>query len=307
MARISFYDEISKNKRASILLAIIVSLILFGLLYSVTYLFAPGYLIVVIPFSLILIMIYTYGSYMYGDRVVLSSSGAVPAEGRDYLYLRDTTEGLSIAAGLPVPDLYIIPSDEMNAFATGRNPDHASIAVTEGLIRRLNRQELEGVIAHEMSHIRNRDIQFMTLVAVLVGLVAIISHIILRTYRFGAITGRRVGRRGRGDRETKGLDVIILIVGFILAIFAPIATRVVQFAISRRREYLADASGVELTRYSEGLASALEMIMKHNEGKMDVSEAVSHIFFVDPNRSALDALYATHPPIEERIRRLRAM
>jgi heat shock protein HtpX len=234
--------------------------------------------------------------------VVLRTTGARPAEGPEHIYLRDTVEGLSLAAGMPPPEVYVVPSEEINAFATGRDPEHASVAVTTGLLRVLDRQELEGVLAHEISHIRNRDISFMTLVAVLVGLAAILSHIILRTYRFGA-TG---GPRGRGDRDRKGLDVAILAVGFFLAIFAPILTRIVQFAVSRQREFLADASGVELTRYSEGLASALEKIRDHNRGKMDVSEAVSHIFFVDPNRSALDALYATHPPIDERIRRLRA-
>jgi heat shock protein HtpX len=168
----------------------------------------------------------------------------------------------------------------------------------------LDRQELEGVISHEISHIRNRDITFMTLVAVLVGLAAILSHIILRTYRFG---GLRSGRRGRRDEKGGGLVVVILVVGFILAIFAPILTRIVQFAVSRRREFLADASGAEMTRYPEGLASALEKIMRHNTGEMDVSEAVSHLFISDPNRSPLDSLYATHPPMEERIYRLRAM
>jgi heat shock protein HtpX len=176
--------------------------------------------------------------------------------------------------------------------------------VTRGLLNTLDRQELEGVLAHELSHVRNRDVTFMTLVAVLVGLVAILSHIILRTYRFG---GSRRGSRGRGDGDKRGLEIAILAVGFILAIFAPLLTRIVQFAVSRKREYLADASGAELTRYPEGLASALQKIKGHNRGDMDVSEAVSHLFIADPNKSALDALYATHPPLDERIKRLRAM
>jgi len=160
---------------------------------------------------------------------------------------------------------------------------------------------LEGVVAHEMSHIRNRDILFMTLVAVLVGLAAIVSHLILRSFRYGGV------RRGDRGKRGGGLEVAVLAAGFILAIFAPIVVRLVQFAVSRRREFLADSSAVEITRYPDGLASALEKIMKKNQGKMDVSEAVSHLFFVDPKHSALDALYATHPPMEERIRRLRAM
>ncbi len=304
MGRLSFHDEITRNKRSSIILTVIVAFITLALVVSIAYIFAPEYLLVVLPLSILLIIAYSYGSYMYGDQVILSSTGAVPAEGREYLYLRDTVEGLSIAAGIPPPKVYVVPSDEMNAFATGRDPEHASVTVTKGLIRALNRQELEGVLAHELSHIRNRDIMFMMLVAVLVGLAAILSHVILRTYRFRALTGRG---RGRRDRRSGGVEILILAVGFILAIFAPILTRIVQSAISRKREYLADASGVELTRYSEGLASALEKIREHNRGKMDVSEAMSHIFFVDPNRSALDSLYATHPPIEERIRRLRTM
>jgi heat shock protein HtpX len=304
MGRLSFEDEIARNKRSSILLAIILSFILLILVNTLAYLIAPEYLFLVLPITVLIIVAQTYTSYMYGDRVVLSATGAVLAEGRDYVYLRDTVEGLSIAAGIPPPKVYIIPSDELNAYATGRDPEHASIAVTRGLMQRLDRQELEGVVAHEMSHIANRDILFMTLVAVLVGLAAIVSHIILRSFRWGVPRG---GRRGRGDRDGGSLQVLILVIGFILAIFAPIVTRLVQLAVSRRREYLADASGASLTRYPEGLASALEKMMNINRGKMDVSEAVSHLFFVDPNRSALDALYATHPPIEERIKRLREM
>jgi len=300
----SLYDEISRNKRSSILLASVLSLITVALIFSFSYIFAPEYLYFVLPFSLIFVVGYSYSSWMYGDQVVLSAAGAVPAEGREHIYLRDTVEGLSLAAGVPTPKVYVVPSDEINAFATGRDPEHASVAVTRGLLNALDRQELEGVLAHELSHIRNRDVTFMPLVAVLVGLVAILSHIILRTYRFG---GGRRGRRGRGDGDKRGLEIAILAVGFLLAIFAPLLTRIVQFAVSRKREYLADASGAELTRYPEGLASALEKIKGHNRGKMDVSEAVSHLFIADPNRSALDALYATHPPLEERIKRLRAM
>jgi heat shock protein HtpX len=303
MERRSFHDEMARNRRKSILLASTLSVIIVALVYSFAYIFAPEYVYVVLPVSLLFVVVYSYSSWMYGDQVVLRTTGARPAEGREHVYLRDTVEGLSLAAGMPPPEVYVVPSEEINAFATGRDPEHASVAVTTGLLRALDREELEGVLAHEVSHIRNRDVSFMTLVAVLVGLAAILSHIILRTYRFGAVGGRR----GRGDRDRKGLDVAILAVGFFLAIFAPILTRIVQFAVSRQREFLADASGVELTRYSGGLASALEKIRDHNRGEMDVSEAVSHLFIADPNRSALDALYATHPPIDERIRRLRAM
>jgi len=301
MDRISFQDEITRNRRSSLLLAVIVSALIFALVCVIVYIFAPEFILVAMPLSAFLIFAYSLGSYRYGDGVVLSATGARLAEGREYQYLRDTLEGLSIAAGIPPPKPYVIESGEMNALATGRDPEHASVAVTTGLLKQLDRQELEGVLAHEVSHIRNRDILFMTLVAVLVGLAAILSHVILRSYRFGVI------RRGRREKRGGGIEVVILVIGFVLAIFAPIVARIVQFAVSRRREYLADASAVELTRYPEGLASGLETIMKMNRGNMDVSEAVSHIFFVDPNRSPLDSLYATHPPIEERIERLRSM
>jgi heat shock protein HtpX len=302
MSKRTFIQEMARNRRDSILLTVVVSLVLFGLVFSLAYIFAPDMLLFVLPISIFLIIIYTWSSYQYGDQVILSSTGARPAEGREYQYLRDTVEGLSIAAGIPVPKIYVIESDELNAFATGRDPQHASIAVTTGLIRNLNRQELEGVVAHEMSHIRNKDVQFMTLVAVLVGLAAILSHIILRGLWFGG------GRQRRRDREKGGgAEVILLVVGVVLAIIAPIVTRLVQLAVSRRREFLADASGAELTRYPEGLASALEKIGRLNKGNMNVSEAVSHIFIADPVHSALDSLYATHPPIEERIKRLREM
>jgi len=300
MQRRSFHDEQSRNRRDSILLAIVVSVVLFALIVSISYIWAPDAVYVMVPISLLFVFIYTWSSYQYGDRVVLSSTGAVPAEGPQYTYLNDTVEGLAIAAGIPKPAVYVVPSDEINAFATGKDPEHASVAVTTGLMRTLDRQEMEGVIAHEMSHIRNRDVQFMTLVAVLVGLAGILSHMILRSYWWG-------GRRGRRDKDRGNIGLIIVAVGFVLAIFAPILTRLVQLAVSRRREFMADASGVELTRYPDGLADALEKIMKHNRGDMKVSEAVSHLFIADPNRSALDALYATHPPIEERIKRLREM
>jgi heat shock protein HtpX len=300
--RRTFYDEQRRNKRDSLLLAIVVSLVLFGLVYSFAYIIAPEALIFVLPFSVILILAYTWGSYQYGDQIVLSSVHARPAEGNEYIYLNNVAEGLSIAAGIPVPKVYILDDPEINAFATGKDPQHASIAVTTGALQKLNRAELEGVVAHELSHIRNRDVEFMTYIAVLVGLVSILSHIILR---WAWIAPRS---RGRGrDRGGSGIEVVVLVLGLVLAILAPIAVALIQFAINRRREFMADASGAELTRYPEGLASALEKIKNNNPGKMKVDEAVSPLFISDPNKSALDNLFATHPPLEERIKRLRQM
>ncbi len=302
MAKRTFYQEMARNRRNSLLLVIVVSLVLFGLIYTIGFIFAPDAIIVVIPVAIIIIVIYTWSSYQYGDQVVLSSVKAQPADGPQYVYLRDTVEGLAIAAGIPPPKVYVMESPEINAFATGRDPEHASIAVTTGALSALNRQELEGVVAHEMSHVRNRDVEFMMLVAVLVGLASILSHIIIRGLWFGG--GRRRGR----DREGgNGLEILVLVIGVILAIIAPVLVRIVQLAVSRSREYLADSNGAELTRYPEGLASALEKIEKGNQGNMDVDEAVSPLFISDPRHTALDAIWATHPPLEERIKRLREM
>jgi heat shock protein HtpX len=298
MEKISFYDQISRNKRDSVLLGVLVFSFLIGLVYVIAMILTPGFSFGFLTIAGIIMILYAYGSYNYGDKIVLAATGAKPVkEGdRKYIHLINVVEGLSIAAGTPKPKIYVIESNEMNAFATGKDPKNASIAVTTALLNNLKRDELEGVIGHEMSHIRNYDIRFATYIAVLVGLVAILSDILLRTFRFSS------GDRDRG----KGFGLLIII-GFILAIFAPIVVRLVQFAISRRREFLADASSTELTRYPEGLASALEKIMKVNEGKMKVSEAVSHLFFVDPNKSALDSLYQTHPDIRARIKILRSM
>lgn len=300
MERVSFHDQIVKNKRNSVLLGIIGFSFLIGLVYVISQVLAPALSLIFLIFAGIIMVVYTWASYMYGDRVVLAATKAKPIreDDRRYIHLVNAVEGLSIAAGIPKPKIYVMKSDEINAYATGRDPQHSSIAVTTGLLKNLKRDEIEGVIGHELSHIRNYDIRFATFIAVLVGLVAILSDLLLRSFWYGA---------GRRDRERKEGFGLLILVGFILAIFAPIIVRLVQFAISRKREFLADSSSVELTRYPEGLASALEKISKINRGKMKVSEAVSHLFFADPNKSPLDSLYATHPPLEERVKILRSM
>jgi len=298
MKKTTFYDEIGRNKRNSALLGILIFSFLIGLVYIISQILAPELSLIFLIFAGIFMLIYTYGSYMYGDKVVLAVTKAklVKEGDRRYTHLINVVDGLSIAAGIPKPKIYVIESDEINAFATGRDPQHSSVAVTTGLLKNLKRNEIEGVIGHELSHIRNYDIRFATFVAVLVGLIAILSYMFRRAFWYGG------GKRDKGDRGG-----ILLLVGFILAIFAPIIVRLVQLAISRKREYLADASSAQLTRYPEGLASALEKIKNINKGKMKVSEAVSHLFFTDPNKSGLDSLYATHPPLEKRIKILRSM
>lgn len=301
MQRISFYDQITRNKRDSLFLTVFVVVLVIGLFYVIGSVLLPEFAVLLSIFSIFLMIAHVHISYNYGDQIVLRATDAQLADTTRHVFLINSVEGLSLAAGIPPPKVYVVQSDEINAFAVGKDPQHASIAVTTGALTRLNRTELEGVVGHEISHIKDFDIRFMTLVAVLVGLVGILSHILLRLYWYGGVRARR-DERGRGERLS-----ILILVGLVLAVLAPIASRLVQAFISRRREFLADASSAQLTRYPEGLASALEKIKSYNRGKMNVSESISHLFISDPNRSPLDELFATHPPIEERIRILRAM
>jgi heat shock protein HtpX len=223
------------------------------------------------------------------------------ADNRD---LYRTVENLCIGAGLPMPKIYIIEDASMNAFATGRDPQHGSVAVTRGLLEKLDRRELEGVLAHELSHIGNRDTLVMTTVVVLVGTLALLADMALRLTHFGAGT-----RRSYRDKNSKG-EGILLIVAVVAIILAPIAARIISFAVSRQREYLADASGALLTRYPEGLARALEKIRGDPDPLDAATKATEHLYFVNPlsdHASAMNNLFATHPPIEDRIRLLRAM
>lgn len=240
-----------------------------------------------------------WASYYASDRIVLTISGAREASRDAYPYLHNTVEGLAIAAGIPAPRLYIIDDSAPNAFATGRDPQHAAIAVTTGLLDKLDRLELEGVIAHEMAHIQNYDIRLSTIAAVLVGLVALMSDWLMRSMRWG---------RRRGSREGGGAGLVVL-VGLVLAVLSPILAQLLRMAISRSREYLADASGAMLTRYPEGLASALEKISADPEPLEVANKATAHLYIINPLREWggwLNGLFNTHPPVEERVRRLRA-
>jgi heat shock protein HtpX len=242
-----------------------------------------------------------WGSYYYSDRIVLSMSRARPVTKEEEPYLYNAVEGLCIAAGgLPMPRLYLIEDSAPNAFATGRDPQHAAIAVTRGLLDKLNRVELEGVIGHEMSHIRNYDIRFMTLVSVLVGTVLLLSDWMLRSVYYSR------GRRGRQG----GAAGILILIGLVFVILSPIIAQLMQLALSRRREFLADASGAVLTRYPEGLASALEKIAADPDPLEVANKATAHLYIWNPLKDhggRLNALFSTHPPVEERVRRLRAM
>lgn len=239
-------------------------------------------------------------SYWYSDKIALSLAKAHPATREKYFDFYTIVENLAITAGLPMPKIYIIEDSAPNAFATGRNKNHAVIAVTTGLLTIMNKNELEGVVAHEMSHIGNRDMLLMTVAVVLVGLISIISDMLVRMSFFG----------GGRDNDREGGNAIMLVVGLLAAILAPIAATLLQLSISRKREFLADASASLLTRYPEGLASALEKISAHGKPMKTQSSAISHLYISSPSGSGKFAkkvgnLFSTHPPVEERIKRLR--
>ncbi len=249
--------------------------------------------------ALLFALMMAWGSYYYSDRIVLGMSQAHPVEKKEEPYLWNTVEGLSIAAGLPAPRLYLIEDSAPNAFATGRDPQHAAIAVTRGLLEKMDRLELEGVVGHEMSHIGNYDIRFMTLVTVLVGTVVLLSDWMLRSLWYG----RRRGGRSRGHP-------ILLLVGLAFVILSPIIAQSMKLALSRRREFLADATGAMLTRYPEGLASALEKLAADTEPLEVANKATAHLYIINPlteHKGWANTMFSTHPPVEERVKRLRAM
>ena len=246
----------------------------------------------------------SFGSYWYSDKLVLAMSHAMPVVHDQNPELYHIVENLCITAGLPVPKIYIIPEMQPNAFATGRDKNHAVVAVTQGLLARLNKTELEGVLAHELSHIGNKDILLSTIVVVLAGTIALLSNMFLRMSFFG-------GGRRRNDRDGEG-GAILMVLSIVAAILAPIAATLIQLAISRKREFLADASGALLTRYPEGLASALEKISQDPTPMQTANTATSHLFIESPfkenqKQSWFVKLFSTHPPTEDRIRILRGM
>ncbi len=242
--------------------------------------------------GLIIGTLYMGISYYYGARMVLALSGAKPIKKTDHPYIVNLVEGLALAAQIPTPKVYVVEDPALNAFATGRDPEHSAIVLTRGLINNLNRSELEGVIAHEMSHIGNYDIRFMMLTIVMVGLVGFLSEIILRTFIWG----------GRGRRS--GGSALIMVLGIILAVLAPIIAILVRLAISRQREYLADATAVKLTRYPDGLKNALIKIKKHYKPVKRATDTTAPMYFADPIGKKLVGMFATHPPIDDRIKRL---
>jgi heat shock protein HtpX len=294
------FEEVRSNKIKSVLL-ISLFIIIIGLL-GATFGYIYGSTTLGVVIAMAISVIYSLIGYYSGDSMILSMSGAKPVTKKEYPYLYNTVEGLSVAAGIPVPKAYVIDDSALNAFATGRDPKNASITVTTGLLKTMNRQELEGVIAHEMSHIKNYDIRMMMLAAVLVGVITLISDFLLRSF----IYGKKDGSRDQGK-----FTIILVIVALVLAILAPFIGQLVKLAISRKREYMADANGAILTRYPPGLASALRKISKDPDPLVDnANKATAHLFISTPfrnSKSFVAKLFSTHPPIEDRIRRLEDM
>lgn len=296
------WEEIRANKRNSFLLMILVSLVLVGFSAFIGALLGSAWHGIIIGF--IVAMFLSLIAFFQSDQIILSMSNAAPVTHEEFPQLYNVVDEMRIAAGLPMPKVYLIHEAAPNAFATGRNPERASVAVTSGLMTKLNREELQAVTAHEMSHVRHYDIRFAMILAVMVGAIVMLSQFFLR---FG-IFGMRGARRSRG-RGGGAAQVILLLVAIVFAILAPLMAKLIELAASRRREYLADAGAAELTRNPLALASALEKIATDRAPLESANGATQHLYIVNPLKPlrSRSSVFSTHPPIEERIRRLRQM
>lgn len=299
------YEQISSNKRKTAFLIFLFVLLLFAVGAAFNFFLRGGWVGLIIV--AVIVIASSWISYFNSDKVALAMSHAVPADPVQYARYHNIVEGLCIASGLPKPRLYIVDDPAPNAFSTGRNPKHAAVAVTTGLLEKMNRVELEGVLAHELSHIRNYDVLVMTLAVTMVGIIALLSDFFLRIMFW----------TGGGDRDNDNnnpLGIVFAIVGFVLLIFAPIIAALMQFAVSRRREYLADVSGVQMTRYPPGLISALKKLEDDHTSVHTSSKATAHLWIEEPldkesnkGHTKWNHLFDTHPPIEDRIHALEAM
>ena len=295
------FDEIRNNNIKSILLFFVFLIIIIGLGAIIGLVWGDLYFGLIL--SAIFALAYALIAYYAGRNMLMSFANAKEVTKKEEPYLYHTIEGLALAAGIPTPKAYIIEDPAPNAFATGRNPQNSAIAVTRGLLQKLNRQELEGVIAHEMAHIRNYDIRAMMISSVMVGVIMLLSHFLLRSFLFSGGGNRSSGRGGNAQ-------IIFILIGVALAILSPFIGKLIQLSIGRKREYAADAGGAVLTRYPEGLASALEKISKDTNELKSNNNAMAHLYISNPTKkkkSFMSRLMSTHPPTEERIKRLRAM
>jgi len=297
-------EHIRKNKRDTAVICIFMLLLLFAVIFAIGYILgAPP--IFATAIGLPIAVTYILITYSFSVQSVISAAGARPAnpQNRDEKILIYKVEEMAIASGLPTPTVYVQDSKDINAFATGKKPEEAIICATTGAIQQLNKEELEGVIGHEMSHIKNRDILVMTVTVGVVGAIALIAEIVFRMLFWGSISGG-----GRGGKKSGGGNAIVLILAIVFIILAPIFSRLTYFAISRRREYLADADGAYLTRNPEGLARALEKIKEDIPDDPKGSKTVAPLYIANPFKRALrNSIWSTHPPLDERIKRLRSM
>jgi heat shock protein HtpX len=305
---VNFYDSMSANKLRTVLLMTVFAVLVLLIGYVAGRMTGIGWWGLVIAGVVALVM--SWGSYWWSDSLVLAMSGARLADkaaGPRDAYILNTVEGLAIAAGLPAPRAYVVDDVAPNAFATGRDPQHAAVAVTTGLLDKLDRQELEGVIAHELSHVRNRDTLVTTVAVVLAGTIVLLSDFMRSWFRFGFMFG---GGDDDSDSDSGGGNAIWLLIGLALAILAPLAALLLQMAVSRNREYLADANGALLTRYPDGLASALRKIASDPAPLRSANKATASLWIYNPlkdHKGVMNSLFETHPPVDERIRRLEAM
>jgi heat shock protein HtpX len=307
MEKLTFWEQTEKNKRYSwaLMILVFITLGVFSIIISmvVAYQYNIGAMFLFLMFATLFNIGYILYTYYKSADIALASVSAQLADEQEHRKLIDVVEEMAIAAGVPKPKIYVMESSDINAFAAGRDPEHSVICVTEGCIQKLNRQELESVIGHEMTHIRNFDIRFVTLVAVMVGLISIMANLFLRSMWFSR------GGRDR-DRGGGGLLLVLMLVGVILSIVAPLIVKLVQLAISRKREYMADAGAVEFTRYPQGMINALKKIQDDYAKPVEhtrVDAAVAPMFIADTTKSRVVGLFETHPPIQDRIAVLEKM
>jgi heat shock protein HtpX len=296
------YDLVASNKTKSWIIIIVFMVFIVGVTYVMSV--GLGYDLSIVGVALIFSGITSFGSYWWSDKIILSLSGARPATRQQFFDFYTVTENLAMAQRMPMPKLYVIEDTAMNVFATGRDPEHAAVVATTGLLSRLDRSEIEGVVAHELSHVSNYDIRLMSIVTILVGFVALLSDWMLR-----------MTFMGKSDREEKNgqIQMILFVAAIVLALLSPVVAQLIQLAISRKREFLADATGAAMTKNPEGLAKALEIISRDKEPLEAANKATAHLYFSNPLKNRHDAigwfagLFQTHPPVTERIAALRGI
>jgi heat shock protein HtpX len=305
------YEQIASNKRRTMLLIVGAIVFTAAVGYAIGYLWGTGTVgaLTGLVVAAVIATVMSLASYFYGDRLVLASTRAHEVSAQEQPRLHNSVDGLAIAAGIPKPRVYVVPEQAPNAFATGRDPDHSSVAVTEGLLGMMDRVELEGVIGHELSHVVDRDILVGTVVATVVGAAVLLAEFFMRSWWWGGM-----GRGSRNSNDGGGIvQLVLFIVGFVLLALAPLFGQLIKLSVSRNREYLADAQGAMLTRYPPGLISALKKLQTAPTAMRSANNATAHLWLNQPSRfegekqGSLEKLFSTHPPLEDRIRRLEEM